>query len=636
MHDPLNPKQFPPSVVHAIYDAWKVRVDARLEPWRRFNALWKSDYWADRGLPSDRYTDLTTAQDKQIRVEVNRIKGFVYSYLGSLFPQRLKVRYESQDDRGNDEYATRVGNRWLRRRDMAANVTEWMGQAIMYDGACLKVRVNRKAPKLRARVVSDVVPWWEAIVDRDVRSLAEQRYIGHAYYIPRAEAVKRFKDPTISGMDWTDPMLSKESSDTFSAANQATKDPARQNFVLVVEWYNFADDYILGETDPVTHRPLANYEPVLDPVTRQPIRAKGRYEVYLPNEPDGWLYPREVRLLPHVDSDEEVMWPLYPLVFNHEWGYPLRGLSTVEAAYDAFREKILVRSMAANSIKRDARQILLPKGWLDTNNKDLVSRGVDGAVLEYEQPENDNRNIAQVMAKMDFGNLPSSHDSYDAQIEDDINRAGRAPLTRGETSPYVSATQSTLANTYASTDIGMMADQRDALLERLMRHVMVAHVDVMREAGADATLTVKVRGEKVKVKADDLDGDWEVSVTSGAATAMEEDAKRQRLLAVLPVLAQILKGVEAGAPHAIILLDELVDLFDLPDALRSKLLLEAIKEAKAGMEIQPQPGQNLPGSGQLPTPEVTGPRPMPEAVNNGTAQNDGRGKPMNPGVPPSM
>lgn len=637
--DPLHPKQFPPGVVHAIYDAWKARMDARLEIYRRFNALWRTDYWSDRGLPSDRYSDVNTAKDQQIRVEVNRIKGFVHAYLGSLFPQRLRVEYEAQDERGNEKKATRVGNRWLRRRDMELQANEWMGQALMYDGSCLKIRINRNAPKLRSKVVADVVPWWESIVDRDVRDLQSQRYIAHAYYIPRAEAVKRFRDSGLHGEDWQDPLLSREALDTFQVNTKSTNDPARQNFVLVVEWYNYVDDYVVGETDPMTHRPLQNPEPLMDPGTGKPIRLRGRYEVYLPNEPAGWECPREVRPLPFADPDGEFMWPMYPLVYNHEWGYPLRGLSTVEAVYDQFREKIIIRSMKSNSIKRNARQIGMPKGWLDAQAKDLIARGVDGAVWEYDQPENDARNIMQVMAKMDFGNLPSDHSSYDAEVEDDLNKGGRSPMMRGEMTPYVSATQTTLANTYASTDIGMMAKQRDAILEKVMRHVLVAQVDVMREAGADAVLTVKMRGEKVKVTADDLDGDFDVNITSGPASLAEEDAKRQRLLAVMPVLAQILKGVEMQSPAAIILLDELVDLFDLPDELRSKKLLEAIATAKAGMEITPQSGQAVPGGGQVPVPEAptaTGPRPMPESVQSGQAQNDGRGKPLNPGTPPAM
>lgn len=637
LNDPLRPMQFTPAVVHAIYDAWKMRMDARMSIYKRFNALWRTDYWSDRGMPSDRYTDMTTGKDQQIRVEVNRIHGFLGSYLGSLFPSKMTVHYHAQDDRGDDKKADQVGNRWLHRRDMEILVTDWMRQALMYDGSCLKIRVDRTSPKLRNRVVADVVPWWESIIDRDVRDAAKQRFIGHAYYIPRAEAVRRFKDPDIVGTDWTDPLASSDS--TGLGLNvKDDRDPARQNFVLVVEWYNYSDDYVVGETDPMTHRPLLNPTPMRDPATGQIIRVRGRYEVYLPGEPMGWETPREVRPLPSVDCDGEVQWAMYPLVYNAEVGFPLRGLSTVERVYDQFREIILSRSMKANSVKRDARQILLPKGWLDTQAKDLFSRGVDGAILEYEQPEGDARNIMQMMGKLDLGNLPSDHSSYDATIENDLVQGGRDPITRGQTSPYISATQTNLANTYASTDIGMMAKHRDAILERVMRHVLVAHVDAMREENADSTLIVKIRGERVEVTANDLDGDFDVDIETGPASGAEEDARRQRLLAVMPALAQILAGVNKGDPAAVILLDEMVELYDLPEQLRSKSLLEMLARAQATTEVKPTPGAAMPGSGQVPTPDAVrdAPRPMPESVMSGAAQNDGRGKPLNPGAPPEM
>lgn len=628
--------------MRSIYMAWKERMEIRGTIYQRLNALWETNYWEDRGLASDRWTDTTTGKDQQIRVEVNRIRGFVTSYLGSLFPQKLAAKVgPAEDGAGNHRKANRVANRWLRHRKTEKRCIDWMRQAIIYEGSHLKIRVDNERNKLRERVRMEVVPWWEVIVDRDVRDEDAQRYIAHVYQIPRARAVRRFADPNLRGSAWRDPIASINLNVAMNRSAHET-DPSRENFVTVVEWYNYADDYIVGETDPLTHRPLDVPAPVYYPGSNKPIRIQGRYEVYLPDEPGGWERPREIRPMPFVDSDGDYLRPLHTLIFLHKPGFPLWALSIAESMYDVFREMILLRSMRANSVKRNARQLFLPKKWITQAMEDLFSRGVDGAILPYEQPEDDDRSIGQVLASANLGNLPSDHSLYQAELDSDLNQGSlQAPFTRG-IATGVSATEVNKLDSYSVTEIGLMAMSRDIALAEVIHHVLVAHVEVLRAAGPLAKMTVTLRGEPVPVVAADLDADFEIEIKTGAATQAELDAQRQRLIAVMPVLATLLAGVEKGNPAAVILLDEFVDLFELPDELRSRVLLEKIHEAQATLEAKAQPGAGsaMPGGGSAPSPAgmvngaggAAGPTPMPagpqpEATMNGSAQN-GSGAPL--------
>lgn len=627
LDDPLRPRQFTSAVVRRIYDDWKLRTEERLEVYRRFNALWRTDYWKDRGLESDRYTDLTTSQDHQIRMELNRINNFVKSFLGPLFPQKIMAKIEPDDDgRGNAKKAQRWSNRWLRRRHTESRLIDLMLQAIVNDGACGKITIDHERARIRDRVRFTILPWWEAIVDRDVTDIEGQRFIAHVYWIPRAVAVRRFQDPDLHGSAWVDP-LGKQGLVPNQANAGTDNNAARQDHVCVVEWYNYADDYVFGEADPTTHRPLDTPTPLRDPTTGKILTLRGRYETYLPEEPNGWDAPREVRPLPFVDVDGEQIPQMHPLVFEHEIGYPLRGLSTVERVYDMFRGAILLMSMDMNAARRNARQILLPKGWLGPKVSQDIARGVDGLVGEYEQPSADNRNIAQVAWKVDFGNIPSDNSRVAADINAETKT--RPSFTQGGVDPYVSATQTNLQNTYAANEIGLMATARDICMEGIVRHQLVATVAAMRSDGPDAKVSVWIKGERLDVTAEDLDADFEITIKSGPATNAEADALRQRLLAVLPTLFEVLGGVQEGNAAAVLMLDELVDVFELPDELRAKHLAELIQKSKGTPSVTPQPGQALPGGGQMPTAGNAAPEgPMPASVKDGTAQN-GPGTPLN-------
>lgn len=640
LNDPLNPRQFDCATVRGIIDAWDARMKDRLDIYARFNAMWRTDYWRDRGLESDRYTDLSAAKDYQIRIEVNRIYGFITSYLGSLFPQKIGAKIRpSYDGRGDSLKAKHYANEWFHRRKTEARCIDWMMQALCFDGCTLKVSIDKRQ-SLRDQVRMLVVPWWESVVDRDITDIDNQRYIAHVYHIPRAVAVRRFKDPSLIGVQWVDPLDAQRQTPNTGASRQP--DPAREQFVRVVEWYNYVDDYIVGEANPLTHRPAANPVCVLDEITKEPLRLQGRFEVYLPDEPGGWEKPREVRAMPWPTAEGAPKKVMFPLIFVHELGFPLRGLSTVERVYDQFREKILNRSMMANSIKRNARQLLMPDGWLQGDAESKVARGVDGEIIKYKQPTNDLRNIRDVMTPLTFGNLPSDNTLYDAQIDGDLDQGGlRAPFTRGVAEKGVSATQTNLMDTYSATEIGMMALQRDIALEGVLDLVLTATATTLRRAGPNTKLPIYIRGERVELAADDLDADFDIEIDSGPTTSAEMNQKRQRLIMVLPILAQILKGVEAGNAAAIILLDEIVEDFDLPDELRSKLLLERIAAEKRTMEIQTGPGAESapPGGGSAPVPQMgtptvegaggaKGPVPMPSSpqppqVMNGSAQNGG-------------
>lgn len=622
--------QLPPSIVHTIYQEWSARMAARIAIYRKWNSLWENEYWKERGVAGDRYEDKGN-KDGAIVVEVNRIYGYINSYVGSLFPQKLHAKFEDSDDGMGDAAKTgRVMNRWLKRRQIATRMTRAQRWALFHDGAGVKVVMDPKRKRVKDRVRCHVVPWWEMLLDDSVHDTDHQRYIGHVYHIPLAEAQTRFRDTTLKGAVRLDPMDPATPAGTPDPKTQDER--GSQRFVKVVEWYNFVDPYTVGEADPDTSRPFPEWEPMVDETTKAPIESTGRFEVYLPDEEGAWAAPREVHPLPDVDSVGEALPPLHVLIFCEKMGYPLRGMSSVERVYDQFREMILLRSMYANSSKRNARQILLPEGWELKDNGDLVKRGVDGAIVYYTQPaESAGINIAQVMSKLDFGNLPADNERYTGMVETDLGQGGlMAPFTRG-VATGASATEVNKLDSYGATEIGQMAMSFGMFLEGVLRHAQFAYVRALRKDGADATVWVKVKGERVPVTAADMYGDFDVEVQPGPASRAEADQQRQRTLAVLPVIAQIMQGVEQGNPAAIVLLDWIVELFELPDELRFK----AIQAKMKGMKIQAQPGVTTPGSGNLPVPEMVngaggaqGEVPMPRGeqpaeVVNGTAQNSG-------------
>lgn len=646
MHEP----EVDSSLVREALHEHDLRMAALSREFRAHRALWETAYWQSRpdgSVLSDRYTDVS--DNGMIRVEVNRIHGYVTGFLGQLFSDDVKVKYgPSYSGDGNAVLTTNVINRVLHSVEMSKRITDCMRQGIIYRGAGIKVWVDHD-PRIKnplARVRASVVPWPELVLDRHVRDVGDARFYGHVYMEPSARVRRRFK---IAGK-----LVTTTRPDVFADEKERGTDirrepgmpythgnPLNQNFVRVLEVYNLVDDYVVGEADPLTGVPYQTWEPVLDEHGHE-TRVRGRMEIYLPDEPGGFDRPLRVYPLPFDHPDGYTPIPcVLPLILEYVPEYPLQGLSMVGRVYDQFRELILERTWKANAVKKNARQFFAKKNKLDDTAKAIYQAGEDGAIIEVELEAGES--LSSVVFPLQMPNINTENAYYTREISEDIDRGtSLPPFVAGQMSG-ASATEVNFAASYAKNYIGLLSKQRDLFLEKLEVLLRAAIVSALRACGPDAVIKVPYRDTILTVKREDIEADFPVEIKSPAASSVEEDRERQTFVTVVGFLKPVIDAVVQGDEVAAMILDHAVDLFKLPREFTSAAIRKIAKASEppppppeddaADIERQPGAGSALPGGGSVASlPEggggvrMAGDMPMPEGpvpedVQTGLAQN---------------
>lgn len=654
----------PPHLMGQALREHDLLMNDRTKAFRAFRSLWRSRYWSERQsnrMRADRYTDVST--DPMIRIEVNRIRGFVTSIVGALFSDDVKVSYApAPDGKGNAELSQIAMNRVLHNKKMALRAIDCLRQATVYDGAALKVMLDDRVRDPAQKVTVRVIPWTELVLDRDTRDRDDARFIGHAYYIPYADALRKFgRDRTFmttmlddQGRQRAAEAEARKSKrqpnrvrrpDTLATTydrtlNQAEVmhaapglgDPLNAGFVRVFEVYNLVDDFVIGEADPITGVPIPAWQPVLD-ANGNEVRARGRYETYLPDEPTGFDHPVRVFPMPLTTDGGEPLPSIAPLILNADPEYPMHGLSTVETVYDQLRELILERTWKANAVKKNARLMIAPKGVLTADEKDKWAQGVDGELIEYD-PEAagaKGQSAHQVMAPIQLPNVNLDNTYYTKEIEEDIARGTNMPQFTSGAATGASATEVNRLDAYAKNGMGLLSLMRDLWLMDVQLLLRRALISALRSAGPTATIPVTWRNEVHHVTVADLDAEFGVDIKSPPFSEIEEDRNRQTFVTVMGFLKPAIDAwVVKGDPVAGAIVDRAVELFKLPPEFTSAALRKLAGPPGGGEPAAqargPGAGSALPGRGSQPgLPDAGAPPnpagPVPPEVQNGTIQN---------------
>ena len=676
-------RQITDNFVANIVSQHDARISPRMLHFRAYRACYRSRFWSERAKLTGvdtRYLD--QSEDGQIKVEVSRAYGWIESYVGSLFNDRVRVRFK-QDPTGAGEpiKAEITANQFLHKKQIAKRAIADIRQALMYDGAGIKLGLDRSKKKPLDRVWVRNVPWWELVLDYDVVDVGDQRFIGHLYWIPVAEAQKRFHRSDLTGSMRPDALASRKEWSQQGRRSRGRAavpgDVINDNFVRVFELYNLVDDYCLGESDLVSGRPYAagtweaqyrQPDPAIEvevdedgnpiecvsPIEKkeeeprgEPLTMRGRYEVYLPDQ-SGGSTPVQVFPMPYEKPDGTPLAPLFPLVLVSDPEYPLHGLSSLERVYDQIRELNYSRTFKSNATKRNSRQIVTEKDVFTPESKVAFAQGRDGAMLEFEQNAERSRNAQSIIGSVNLGAIPADNFRYDEEIERDLNQgSNQAPFTRGDPVAGISATQTNVLNQHSQTEIGQLALTRDLWVEQFVELFLRVLIQSIRGAGADEKLTLIHRNKTIVVTAEDLDADFEIEVVPGPTTPIAVQQDRAQFLVIMPVLVKLIAEVRKGDLVAALMLDDMVERYELDDRYRSDNIkrLQDQEEAEktktppgGGPDVKALPGagSSPPGAGSVSTPDSMatasepppgGPQPGPPP---GADPNDGRAGILNP------
>jgi len=383
------------------------------------------------------------------------------------------------------------------------------------------------------RISTCAIAPWEIILDRDARKYEDQRFIGHHYYMGLIEARHKFgfKDyKPCEREDYFEQYDRKDYDDEYG-----TQDFDHYRYIEIVELYD--------------------------------LHTKRMY-FWSPNWKmgDKFLMDEEI---PFLDPSGAPVIPIVPLYFNRMPDKPLDGYSAMARVYDQIYETNLIRTYQANGVRKASRQYVVKKGVFDEEQMAQITSGIDGLFVEVDE-----ENLAGTIQHIPHNPTPPELQAYYVNVQADKDKGSiMAPFTRGE-STRSSATEIAALAAYTSSEVGRLARERDAMIEKLAKtYIYMLQLYLEEENTADMIL---IEDKLEVVKSQDLDGNFIIFAQDQAQTPLSESVKKREFIQSIPTLQGL------GVP-ATTLLRELVRSLNLPE--------DFVRDAEENMRQQAQAAQ---------------------------------------------
>ena len=453
-----------------------------------------------------------TFDPTNIRVEIADGYAFIEGYIASLFSKFPAVEVGNDSVRkGNAKVVKALANRWL--YDQRHTLENGSRLALIYPCAFFKL-AHRKSNVIFDKISVRPVPPWEVLVDMDASKWSEQRFVGHAYFLPVARAKELYGAKKYQAVVKAD--YFEQSSHPYKTA-QDEDVPDEYKYIEVVELYDLIYDCLY---------------------------------IWSPNYSAGEKLLEETSPIPVRTYDDEPLPPIAPLYYSRIPDSPMEGYSSLFRIYDQIFEKNIIRSFWANAIRRDSRQYLYKEGALDEEALAKITAGVDGAMIPV-----DGDTLEGIIRAVEVPALSGNFDRYLAAVEGDLSRGSvLAPFVRGEATKATATEVAALAN-YTSSEIGKIARERDEAVELISQIYIRMLIDLLKAEDAEDTLITE--GEVYRVTADKLEGKFRFAAADQSNTPVASVMKRNELVQLLPVLQGL--GIDPTK-----IKEELIRQFDLP------------------------------------------------------------------------
>lgn len=528
-------------------------------------------YWEDRRPEMRRlrnaylmrYWQRSMNYDDSLLIETSRAYELIESYVASLFIRDPSVVVKP-DLRGNGdpELTQEVANYWL--LNTRREIEDALRMALIYPWAGMKLCANDTPDVLRRVDMTPVAPW-DILVDDAASSWSTQRFIGHRYYMPLAEAKRKYGNKQYSKRTFARYIDRQDEDDTPAyRRDEDSIDTPIEDFILVVEFYDLVKEKMF-----VWSPDFKNGEKFLyDGIALDVGVAEDGEEIEV-EKFDG---------IPFRTAGGKPVVPIVPIYMSREPDEPLRGYSALRRVYDQIVEVNTIRTFQANGIRKAARQWMVQAGLLDPESMAKIAQGQDGEFIEVElSPGQD---LRASIAPVPHTPTPPELETYIQQVESDFSRGSvMAPFTRGQATK-ATATEVTALAAYSASEIGRQARERDAAIAQVAQTYVVMLATLMD----DGDVVVRLGGKAQVVTPSDLRGDFSFFAQDSGSTPMSEAVKKSEFTTLIPLLQQL------GVPNETIL-KTLVRAYDLPEDFLPEIAPAAPPVAPT---TGPMPTQPLP------------------------------------------
>ena len=483
----------------------------------KFKRAYETKFWDDQ--KNDR---------SQIVIETADAFGYVESYVNSLFTRNPGVIVKKGIRGGGDpKKAGGLANSFLlSQREVIEDAARL---ALIYPCSFLKMCPTESSDPLR-RINAVAVPPWEIILDRQARRWDEQKYVGHAYWIPLSDAYEKFGAKKFDAM---------EIEEFFDDKNRREVDERPEGddlfkYIRVVEIYDLLNGQLYFWS--------AQYKGGEDWLDKGPC--------------------------PFFTSNGEPLLNIIPMYFNRIPDKPLDGYSAMSRIYDQVFETNVIRSFQANAIRKASRQYLVKKGALDEEQMSQITSGIDGIFIEV-----DDDTLGGIITPIPQNPMPAELQTYYQMVQQDKEKGSMfAPFTRGE-STRASATEIVALAAYTSSEVGRMARERDKSIE-LISKTYIGMMGLYLET--ENPEAIYMDGEVMFVRSSDLNDDFVIYALDQASTPISESVRKREFLQSVPLLQSL------GVPNSD-LLTEVIRTLGLPDTILQNVPKQASTPGTVGV-----------------------------------------------------
>jgi len=540
-----------------------------------------NDYWSDASTVKEmerlsrayhtRFWDEPDYDDK-LTVQTSDAYAFIEGYQASLYAKNPAVVLKPGiRARGSADKSQSAANWWLKEYVRRPNERS-SRRALIYPFSAVKLYpVEGEEDVFRRVHVKSLFPW-ECVVDNEADDWDEQRWVGHVYWMSLGEA-------------W----------DTFGR---------RKDFVPAAklgyfEAYEELEEQESGDDDDPVNQRLWGYVRVVE------LYCDGKRYFWSPHFKSGEKFVQAPDAVAFVNYADKPVVPIVPKYYNEDADEPLRGYSALWRIYDQVYEKNTIRTYKARGVRKTGRQHLWKKGAIDAEQRAQLETGEDGLNLEIDCDD-----VRTVCAAVPHTSMHAEVDKYAQDVQADMDKGSvLAPFTRGEATK-ATATEINALAAYTSSEVGRMARERDAFIERLVA-AWLAMVALYLGEGEAPAENVSIDGESVNIRVEDLLGDFEFYAQDSAKTPLSEAAKKEETLALLPMLAEL--GVTREQ-----MLKWVVGNFDLPESFVQGAVEDQPEARPAGPQEVPAAAAGgdadtsmATGRGVIPLPPLGGAGPIP-------------------------
>lgn len=547
--------------------------EANRGTWLAYREAFGDNFWkgvsgisqGHRSLASvAKYADAAgDGSPKRLLFEENHVKTWVFSFLDSLYHSGLRTTVTTgvlEDPDGCDPTA------------IAALLDDWLDSILVEEGTeqgfqmsliypeCAFVIDTCDSKALVESVKFEVLAPWDAVWDRNAKSVKDMRYIGRIRYL-NIEDVMQMEEWDVERED----LEPEHHGDALTGIRDMADLDGHQ--IRVLELFDLTDPYIddeSGATDPA-----GSFRIYILSVARGATADNGMKLVY-----DG--------AMPFTDLNGKGIPNIIPVILQPHADKPLQGVAPVATIYNQNAELNFARSVFATAARVDADRKLLVNGDVFDNEKlDKLSNGTDGEVIPVGQGKLDGA------AKwLDNQPVSSTISEYHRMTTGSMEAtAGTAPMTRGQPLKYASATEANHLNSYTETTLGRLRRRMDRVVIKVLRMVL----RLMGES-IKGKQDVYAAGEKHTVDKSWFDKRWRISLVDEASTPMAQQQRRAELVTIMPQLLELSdRIVKAKDPMSMALLDLLVTQYRLPESFRPRAILDNAPEPKPAPDAGPSP-----------------------------------------------